>query len=204
MRKFLTTLTALFALFLFGISTPQAEEMDYPPAMFYYVEGGSAHMYGVIDHTALKRLKALMKKHPDIHTLELMNVEGSVDDLSNFKLCDYIRSKGLNTHVPAFGLIASGGTDLFAAGVKRTADKGAHIGVHTWATDNRFGNVETGAELSKKHPVHKPYLKYFKKMGIPEAFYWFTLDAAPEDEIHWMSESELIQYKLLTLPESEK
>jgi hypothetical protein len=31
-------------------------------------------------------------------------------------------------------------------------------------------------------------------MGVAEAFYWFTLDAASARDIHWMTQEELLTY----------
>lgn len=36
-------------------------------------------------------------------------------------------------------------------------------------------------------------------MGIPEAFYWFTLEAAAPDSIHWMTEAEMARYRVFTV-----
>ena len=35
-------------------------------------------------------------------------------------------------------------------------------------------------------------------MGIAEDFYWFTLNAADADDIHWMTRTEMKRYKMLT------
>ena len=35
-------------------------------------------------------------------------------------------------------------------------------------------------------------------MGIPEAFYWFTLEAAPPEGMHWMTEEEMKKYGIYT------
>ncbi len=44
---------------------------------------------------------------------------------------------------------------------------------------------------------------YYADMGIDEEFYWFTLDAASSDGIHWMTQDELSSYGLTnTEPES--
>ena len=50
-----------------------------------------------------------------------------------------VRNRGIATHLPADGEIASGGVDFFLAGVKRTAEAGAKIGVHSWADDDYEG-----------------------------------------------------------------
>ena len=46
--------------------------------------------------------------------------------------------------------------------------------------------------------MHQMYLGFYKQMGIPEDFYWFTLKAAGLDEIHWMTEDEINRYGLST------
>ena len=43
------------------------------------------------------------------------------------------------------------------------------------------------AITSRDHEEHRVYLDFYEEMGIPEAFYWFTLEAASADEVHWMS-----------------
>jgi hypothetical protein len=38
-------------------------------------------------------------------------------------------------------------------------------------------------------------LNYYKVVGIPQAFYWCTLEAAPASDIHIMTEDEIINTK---------
>jgi hypothetical protein len=42
------------------------------------------------------------------------------------------------------------------------------------------------------------YLDYGREMGLPDDFYWFTIDAASPQDIHWMTRTEMEQYNLLT------
>ena len=35
-------------------------------------------------------------------------------------------------------------------------------------------------------------------MDIPEDFYWFTLEAAPAEGMHWMTEAEMARYRVHT------
>jgi hypothetical protein len=89
--------------------------------------------------------------------------------------------------------VASGGTDFFLAGRERTVVNGAMIGVHSWG-----GGPKAATELPKKHRAHKKYLEYYRAIDIPEEFYWYTLDAAPASDIHFMTEEEIIKYKIRT------
>ena len=43
-----------------------------------------------------------------------------------------IRNRGIATHIAKDGMVASGGTDMFLAGAKRTIEIGAKLGVHSW------------------------------------------------------------------------
>ncbi|CAM2007322.1 COG3904 family protein [Acanthopleuribacter pedis] len=163
----------------------------------FFPEDQRLIMEGVIDSYTPKRLAEVLERNPQITTIVLLDVEGSVDDEANFVAARLVREKGLATHVPANGVIASGGTDFFLAGVKRTIEPGAQIGVHSWAEG--FGKAELqGGDLAKDHPDHQIYLEYYRDMNIPESFYWFTLEAAPAEGMHWMSREEMEQYGFLT------
>lgn len=190
MRKKLI-ITLCLSLFIFACFTLLLP--DYDSAEFK-VLGEAVVMNGVIDSDTEETLTILLDENPQVTTIVMENVEGSVDDEANLILARYIRGKGLNTHVPNNGLIASGGTDLFISGVKRTVGSNAKIGVHSWAD----GSGLEGVGLPRNHPEHRKYLEYYRAMGVPVAFYWFTLEAASSDDIHWMSIEEQKLYKLPT------
>ena len=40
------------------------------------------------------------------------------------------------------------------------------------------------------------FLDFYADMGTPEDFYWYTLEAAPPDDIHWMTPEELIRFRM--------
>ena len=98
--------------------------------------------------------------------------------------------RSLATHLPKEGEIASGGTDFFLAGHERTLEAGSRIGVHSWSGLDG----EEGVDVPRDDPQHQLYLEYYRAMEIPEASYWFTLEAAPAAGVHWMSTSELEQF----------
>lgn len=163
----------------------------------FFAEDQRLIMEGVIDTYTPKRLAEVLERNPQITTIVLLDVEGSVDDEANFVAGRLVREKGLATHVPANGVIASGGTDFFLAGAKRSIEAGAQIGVHSWAEG--FGKNELqGGDLGKDHADHKMYLDYYRDMGIPEDFYWFTLEAAPADGMHWMTAAEWQKFNFVT------
>ena len=190
MSKKLISVLSISA-FLFGCKN--FIELDYEPVEFK-ISGEAVVMTGVIDSDTEETLKTIIDENSQITTIVMQNVEGSVDDEANLILARYVRESSLNTHVPKGGLIASGGTDLFLSGVKRTISSNAKIGVHSWAD----GSGNEGAKLPKNHPEHSKYLNYYRTMGIPETFYWFTLEAASSDDMHWMSNEEQKLYKITT------
>ncbi|MEM7113734.1 MAG: alpha/beta hydrolase [Chloroflexota bacterium] len=166
---------------------------DYTPAAFT-VNGDQATMSGAIDGSTPDEVQRLIDEHPEVTTIVMQNVEGSVDDEANLVAARLVRQHGFHTHVPADGEIASGGVDFFLAGVERTAVSGAKLGVHSWAT----GDGTTGDQVPRDDPQHKLYLDYYAEMGIPADFYWFTLQAAPAEDIYFMTEAELVQYQMVT------
>ena len=162
----------------------------------FTLEANHVMMTGVIDHKTPSRLRVLLAENPKITTIVLVNVEGSVDDEANLEAARMVRSAGLHTVVPANGLIASGGTDFFLAGLKRHIEPGAKVGVHSWALMKNGKRVE-GIDVPRGAPEHQMYLDYYREMGVPEAFYWFTLNAAPADDIHWMSPEEMKRFAFI-------
>ena len=161
----------------------------------FKIEGTSAIMVGVIDASTITAVKNLLANNPEVIKIIMKNVPGSIDDDSNLIASRLVRESGqLTTHVPADGIVASGGTDFFLAGINRTAKVGAKFGVHSWAD----GTGVLPNNLPRTDSRHKIYLDYYREMGIPEDFYWFTLQAAPADGIHNMTEVELNQYNILT------
>lgn len=94
---------------------------NYKPASFT-VEGNKAIMTGAIDAKTPERVAALINDHPEVKTIIMQDVEGSVNDEANLVASRRIRQHGFTTHVPANGVIASGGTDFFLAGVERSIE----------------------------------------------------------------------------------
>lgn len=160
----------------------------------FSVTGDKATMTGVINAETVNEVEKLIKNNPKVKTIVMRNVPGSMDDEANLRASRLIRKHELNTHIPADGMVASGGTDFFLAGKKRTIEEGAEIGVHSWAGSD----IEDASKLPKDHKEHKKYLKYYKDMGISEEFYWFTLKVAPANDIHMMTKEEIKRYKLVT------
>ncbi len=144
---------------------------------------------GEVDTDSVDAFEDVIDAHPNVRTLVLQNVGGSVDDEANLELGRLVRQLGMTTRVPSTGLVASGGTDLLLAGQTRVLEPGACVGVHAWAADGFTAN-----DLSHDAADHELYLGYYRDLGIDEAFYWFTPQAAPADDMHWMTAAEATRF----------
>jgi len=154
----------------------------------------TVYMNGVIGSDTLAVMQTLFSTYPQIKTLVMQNVPGSMDDEINLLASMEIRNRGINTHIPADGMVASGGSDMFLAGVKRTIADGAKIGVHSWDD----GSGKAALDYPREHQAHVIYLDYYKAIGITTDFYWYTLEAASAENIHWMTTEEITLYRVLT------
>ena len=159
----------------------------------FTVEGATLFMEGEINSKTLKQFEAVIAQNPGITTLVELEVPGSLADDTMIPLAYRVRELGLTTHLTSTSRIYSGGVDLFLAGVNRTMENGAEIGVHSWSD---------GSREAKNYPrdalEHEQNRKYVEDMLGDDAFYWFTIYAAPADDIHIMSQDEINTYGLLT------
>ena len=167
------------------------------PVMTFEPSGDSFDVRGTIDSRTIEDLKTALADNPHIKTLRLINVPGSVDDENSLtQLSDFIQAQGLKTLVPSNGVVSSGGTDLALMGNVRVIEPGACIGIHSWATEEPIEGQTNGSKLPKSHSAHQLYLNFYHKVGVPEAFYWRTQEAAGPDEMYWMSPQEIIVFNL--------
>ncbi|POC23669.1 hypothetical protein CRN63_06415 [Vibrio vulnificus] len=164
----------------------------------FTVEGSVAKLTGIVCSGSPAAFERMMKENQQVKTLNFVTVGGSINDDANLELAYKVRNKRLDSLINSNGLIASGGTDLFIAGVQRTIETGAKIGVHSWATEDDDGKEIQGADLPKDHPDHQGYIRYYRAMGLaqPSEFYFFTLEKAPSDGMHYMTEAELTTYQV--------
>lgn len=164
----------------------------YEPVRFEAL-GDEIVVVGTIDHTTLSALEEVARQNPQIKTLVLQYIEGSVDDDANVLFSRVVREQGFDTVVPSDGMVASGGTDLFLAGNRRVLEPGACVGVHSWGGWNIVAT-----EIPEDDPEHDRYLDYYEDIGVDAAFYWYTLRVAPADGMHWMTAAEADRYDLTT------
>jgi len=186
---------ALGAAVLAGCVQMEVAYLNATDTIAFEADGRDLLVNGTLNSRSLAAFEQAMIDNPDVTRLVLLEVPGSVDDEVNLQLGHRVRDLGLDTHVTADSEIHSGGTDLFLAGVERSMEEGAVLGVLSWAV----GNLQ-GRDLPKSDPEHAAYVSYTKRMLGSDAFYWFTLEAAPVQESHVMSAEEIAKYGLLTKP----
>ncbi len=158
------------------------------------IANGTAVLNGVIGSGTPDLVRELIRDYA-FDTIEFGICDGSDDDRANLEAARLVRGAGLNTHVPDTGDIASGGVDFFLAGVERTVAPMGKLYVHDWGGSGGT----TGSSLPMDASEHDLYLDYYAEMGVPQGFYWFTLQAAPADgPLHLMTREELELFGCVT------
>jgi hypothetical protein len=153
------------------------------------VVGNKALVNGTLGRVFYDLFLETLNKNPEIETIVLLDIPGSVNDQWNLKSCLLLNEKGLNTELLNNSIVESGGTDLFVSGKKLTIAKGAKIEVHSWA-----GAKKSATEYPKDHTEHKEYLDFYTSVNIDTSFYWYTLQAAPAHQMHFMTNKEIEKY----------
>ena len=154
-------------------------------------------MNGVIGGRTDNHFNNLVKKHANIKWIELGHCPGSKNDEVNLVVAKQMYDLGMNTKVSSVSKIASGAVDLFLAGNERIVQSGAKIGVHSWAGGNK---VPT--ELKDDAIEHDLYINFYKSVGMTDSeareFYFFTINSAPANDIHWMTSEEIKHFDIAT------
>jgi hypothetical protein len=157
---------------------------------FRVIDDGRAALVDVTDGRSPALFAAMLRDHPGIATIEMVECPGTEDDLANLRLGRMIREHGIATHVPAGGSVRSGGVELFLAGAHRYADAGAEFAVHSWQDDT---GLEPG-DYAAAAPENRRYLDYYRQMGMSpieaEAFYGMT-NSVPFASARWFGAGEM-------------
>ena len=146
-----------------------------------------------------RQFNRLLENHPEVKTITFSDhCPGSNDDESLYVAARRLRQEGIRTVLNGESVVESGAVDLFLSGVAREIASGAKIGVHSWSFN--WGN--DGADLPADDPEHDMYLDFYGEMfddaALGEEFYWFTLNAASGDEIHYMTAEEIAHFQMST------
>ena len=160
---------------------------------FRVLDDTRAAMVGVTNAATPAAFNAMLRDHPGIATIDMVECPGTDDDRANLRLGQMIRAKGIATHVPANGWVASGAVELFLAGVKKSAEPSARFAVHSWEDDTGRGP----SDYSMNAPKNRAYLDYYRTMGMSDgearAFYAMT-NSVPFSRARWLSAAELARW----------
>lgn len=117
MKKLLITLAVVtagfgclywaFPMFFFAIYKNNVYTTE------FRVDGNKLHMSGLINSYTPEQLKDIFGAHPQIDTIVLGQMPGSIDDEANLAGAAWVAARGVKTYLPQEGSIASGATDFF-------------------------------------------------------------------------------------------
>ena len=188
-----TTLMAV--LFLACSGNNGANDVSIAP--FQIIDDTTIRLHGEINSDTELAFDQVMRQNPNTELIIFGIAPGSDDDETNLRVGRKVHQLGLNTHVEDNGEIASGAVDLFLAGARRSLGSNAMVGVHSWS-DGR----NEATDFPRDSEEHLFFIEYYIDIGMTEQqaedFYFFTINAAPADDIHWMTASELTTYQLTT------
>ena len=149
-----------------------------------------ALLLGSTDSASPGHFDAMLRDHPGLEVLEMVEAPGTRNDIANLELGRRIRAAGLATHVPDGGSVRSGAVELFLAGERRSIAPGAVFAVHSWL-DN-YGRE--AADIAADAPEHRLYLDYYVEMGMSEArareFYAMT-NSVPHAQALWLQANDM-------------
>jgi hypothetical protein len=158
---------------------------------FRLLDERRAALIDATDSATPAQFEAMLRDHPGIATIEMVECPGTDDDTANLQLGRMIRAAGIATHVPAGGSVRSGAVELFLAGRTRAIDDGAEFAVHAW----RDSDGREPGDFAADSPVNRVYLDYYREMGVarPRAFYDMT-NAVPNDAARWLTAQDMREW----------
>lgn len=162
----------------------------------FNISGSEAILTGELGTKTYIQMQQLISNNPEVNTITIHSVNGSVNDAINMHTGRLVRNAKLTTQIKSDGQAYSGGVDLFASGFKRIYEAGGKVGVHSWCcVDGKPAN-----ELGQSHSAHGAQLTYFREMlGTTKGpdFYFFTIQAAPFSGVHLMTVDEMNRFSLI-------
>lgn len=163
---------------------------------FRVLDATRAALVDVTDEFSPAAFAALLRDYPAVATLEMIECPGTEDDRANLQLGRMIHARGIATHVPDGGSVRSGGVELFLAGVRRQADRGAEFAVHSWADEDGQGPQDYAANA----PENRAYIDYYREMGMApaeaDAFYAMT-NSVPFESARWLTAADMRRWARL-------
>ncbi|MCI4662897.1 MAG: hypothetical protein MRY63_13885 [Neomegalonema sp.] len=187
-------LIALAAAGIFGWWWGESRDPQLQDMTLTTVSDNKLHIMGTLNERSYGEITGAIRNNPDIDTVVLHRVSGTIDADTNFRTALFIQERGLDVFLPSNARVASGATHIICAGRERIAEYGAQIGVHSWSAVG----VPNAADLDRDSSAHRSHVEFFSQTECGERFFWFSQDAAPAQDIHWMSEDEMRDYRVIT------
>lgn len=165
-----------------------------PDARFnLVVEDTVAYAFGGTDVNSFDDVRNQLDANPQVQTIVLRHVPGTTHLGENTRIARLIRARGIDTHLESSSFIASGGVDLFLAGVERTMECGARIGVHSWQNENGDNPRSLGFD-----PIEDGMRAFHAEIDVDPDFYSFARDAAPHSSLYFLDRDDLERFDILT------
>ncbi|MBS0476946.1 MAG: alpha/beta hydrolase [Proteobacteria bacterium] len=173
-----------------GVAPPALPKGIAAYGPFRVLDGSRAALVDVTDARSPAQFEAMLRAHPGIATIEMLECPGTEDDRANLRLGRMIHARGIVTHVPAGGSVRSGGVELFLAGARHLADEGAEFAVHSWEDEDGREAKDYPADA----PENRAYTDYYREMGMTpqqaSAFYAMT-NSVPFSRAKWLTAADM-------------
>ncbi|MDJ0642497.1 MAG: alpha/beta hydrolase [Erythrobacter sp.] len=157
---------------------------------FRVLDDRRAAIMGPTDRMSPTWFDAMLRDHPGLEVLEMVEAPGTNHDIANLAVGRRIRAAGLRTHVPQGGSVRSGAVELFLAGTRKSIDEGAEFAVHSWL--DSYGREPD--DFSPDHQANRMYLDYYVEMGMSEdrarQFYAMT-NSVPHQSALWLGADDM-------------
>lgn len=194
MKSFLKlTFIPLVALFILACNK---EGNSYKYGPFSIQNDTTALINGDMGNRIEKQFNNLMEDYPNIKLLNFGECPGSKNDEAMMDAAKIMANSGIKTHLPSDAIIESGAVDLFLAGKTRTREVGSKIGVHAWSAGNK-----SATDYAVGHEEHDLYINFYIFCGYSteeaEELYYFIINAAGPDNMHYMTQEEIDEYSFI-------
>ena len=177
------------------LPTIDRERRDYRRGIAQYgpfrvIDANRVALVGETDASTPRWFRVMMRNHPGLSQIDMVECPGTRDDVANMKLGRMIRAEGLATYVPRGGSVRSGAVELFLAGAMRDIADGAEFAVHSWMDENG----REAADFAEDAPQNRQYVQYYREMGMSDRqardFYAMT-NSVPHTKALWLEARDM-------------
>ncbi len=178
------------------------EESEAAPMQFRLGTHGAAFAEGTITPGTAEAFAEFLASERATHVTEIVlhSPGGSVNDAR--EMARIIHGQKLDTRILPDGYCASSCPLVFAAGIRRVADRTSWIGVHqVFALTTAFGSLADGMEQAQAVSAEAQDL--LAGFGV-DPLVWTRAMSTPKEKLYLFTPEELIGLKLATKVEGTK